>query len=90
MKIRTFDGVWDAIEDTKADAEHMQLRSQLMVAIERFVTGSKLTQEQAAKLLGVTQPRIADLLRGEITLFSLKSLVDMSVSALDALTPTVH
>lgn len=83
MKTQTFGSVWDAIEDTKADAEHMKLRSQLMVAIERFVKDNKLTQAQAAKIFGVTQPRISDLLRGKINLFSLDSLVNM-VAAIGA------
>lgn len=83
MKTQTFGSVWDAIEDTKADAEHMKLRSQLMMALERFVKDNKLTQAQAAKVFGVTQPRISDLLRGKINLFSLDSLVNM-VAAIGA------
>jgi predicted XRE-type DNA-binding protein len=83
MKTQTFGNVWDAIEDTKTDAEHMKLRSQLMLAIEQFVKDNKLTQAQAAQLFGVTQPRISDLLRGKINLFSLDSLVTM-VAAIGA------
>jgi predicted XRE-type DNA-binding protein len=83
MKTQTFGSVWDAIEDTKADAEHMKLRSQLMMALEQFVKDNKLTQAQAAKVFGVTQPRISDLLRGKINLFNLDSLVNM-VAAIGA------
>jgi len=36
-----------------------------------------LTQGEAARLFGVTQPRIADLIRGKIDLFSIDSLVNM-------------
>ena len=37
----------------------------------------ELTQVQAARLLHVTQPRVSDLLRGRIDLFSTDSLIDM-------------
>ena len=67
MKTQTFCSVWDAIEDTKANAEHMKLRSQLMMALDQFVKDNKFTQTQAAKVFGVTQPRISDLLRGGIS-----------------------
>ena len=55
----------------------MRARSSLMSAIITHVEKSGLTQAQAARLLGVTQPRISDLMRGKIELFSLDTLVDM-------------
>ena len=78
---KRFISVWDAIEDTPEQAENMKLRSILMRAIERRVVELKLTQEEAAKLLGVTQPRISDLMRGKIHLFALDVLVNMATAA---------
>jgi predicted XRE-type DNA-binding protein len=72
-----FDNVWDAIEDTKAEAENMRLRSSLMSALTDHITERKLNQAEAAKLFGVTQPRISDLMRGKIDLFGLDTLVNM-------------
>ena len=76
-----FDSVWDAIEDTPEEAENMKLRSSLMTALKRRLETSSLSQAEAAKLLGVTQPRVSDLMRGKINLFGLDALVNMAVSA---------
>ena len=81
MSGQTFSSVWDAIETTPQEAENMKLRSSLMIALERHIRRQSWTQAQAAKRLGVTQPRISDLLRGKINLFSLDMLVNMAASA---------
>jgi len=49
----------------------------LMIAVQRYVSGSGQTQHQAAKQLGITQPRLNDLLRGRIDKFSVDALVNM-------------
>jgi predicted XRE-type DNA-binding protein len=59
------------------EAESLRLRAQLMVEVTRLIRARKLTQRAAAKLLGVTQPRISDLIRGKIDLFSIDTLVNM-------------
>jgi predicted XRE-type DNA-binding protein len=63
------------------EAESLRLRAQLMVEVQRLINASKLTQNSAAKLFGVTQPRISDLVRGKIELFSIETLVDMLIRA---------
>ncbi|MEO7043270.1 MAG: XRE family transcriptional regulator [Gemmatimonadaceae bacterium] len=63
------------------EAEHLKLRAQLMSAVRQVIEQRKLTQAQAAKLLGVTQPRISDLVRGKIDLFSMDTLVSMLAQA---------
>jgi predicted XRE-type DNA-binding protein len=77
MSRKRFDSVWDAIEDTPALAENMRLRSKLMMALTDHIEREGLSQSQVAKLLGVTQPRVSDLMRGKIDLFGLDSLVNM-------------
>ena len=72
-----FASVWDAIEDTPEQAESMQLRSRLMMAVQDRINREGLSQAQTAKTLGVTQPRISDLMRGRISLFSVEALIDM-------------
>lgn len=81
MSNETFASVWDAIEDTPAEAENMKLRSALMMALKDHIDRAGLSQSQAAKLFGVTQPRVSDLLRGKINLFGLDTLVNMAVAA---------
>lgn len=76
-----FASVWDAIEDTPAEAEHMKLRSSLMLALQNRIRAAAMTQGQAAKLFGVTQPRISDLMRGKIDLFGIDTLVTMLATA---------
>ncbi|MEM5315647.1 XRE family transcriptional regulator [Paraburkholderia sp. JHI869] len=76
-----FDSVWDALENTPEAAQNMTLRCDLMIALEEHITRNKLTQTQAAALFGVTQPRVSDLMRGKIDLFSLDSLINMAVAA---------
>lgn len=81
MSNQRFSSVWDAIEDTPEEAESMKLRSVLMRALKHHITHAEMSQAQAAKLFGVTQPRISDLMRGKINLFGLDALVNMATAA---------
>ncbi len=81
MSKKHFSSVWDAIEDTPQEAASMRLRAELMIALQEHIKNSGMTQSQAANQVGVTQPRISDLMRGKINLFSLESLVDMITGA---------
>lgn len=69
--------VFQDIGFAPGEARNLQLRAELMMRIERYVSASGLTQTEAAKRLGVTQPRLNDLLRGRIEKFSLDALVNM-------------
>lgn len=77
---KKFESVWDAIEDMPQQAVSMKMRSQLLIVLQEHLKNSGFTQFKAAELLGVTQPRISDLMRGKIDLFSLESLIDMITS----------
>lgn len=81
MSAERFTSVWDAIEDTPAQAENMKLRSTLILALKDHIAQQGLTQSQAATLFGVTQPRVSDLMRGKIVLFGLDTLVNMVSAA---------
>jgi len=59
------------------EAEHLRVRADLLIQIQEALKVRGLTQTEAAKLLGVTQPRVSDLVRGRIDLFSVDSLIDM-------------
>lgn len=73
--------VWEAIEDTPAEVDNMRLRSELMMALKAHITRTEMSQAQAAKLFGVTQPRVSDLMRGKINLFGIDALVNMAAAA---------
>lgn len=81
MTETAFASVWDALEDTPQQAENMKLRAALMMALKAYIARAGLTQIQAAKRFGVTQPRVSDLLRGKINRFSLDTLVSMAAVA---------
>jgi predicted XRE-type DNA-binding protein len=82
-----FASVWDAIEDTPQEAASLRARSTLMMSITEAIQAQGLTQAQAAEVFGVTQPRISDLVRGKVNLFSLDALVDMASTA--GMNPTI-
>lgn len=81
MSKQRFASVWDAIEDTPEEAENMKLRSILMMALKDHLIRTEMSQTQAARLFGVTQPRVSDLMRGKINLFGLDVLVNMATAA---------
>ena len=81
MKKQVYDSVWDAIEDDRAVAENMKARSELMATLTRAVRTWGGSQAAAAKRLGITQPRLNDLLRGRIENFSLDALVNLCAAA---------
>ena len=81
MNKQRYKSVWDAIEDTPVDAANMKARAELMRGITEYIRSSGMTQAEAAKTLGVTQPRISDLMRGKIDVFSLDTLVNMLTAA---------
>ena len=81
MSKQRYASVWDAIEDTPTEAESMKLRSELMMALKAHIARTEMSQAEAARLFGVTQPRISDLMRGKINLFGLDALVNMAAAA---------
>ena len=80
-KGQRFASVWDAIEDTPQQAASMRARSELLMALQQWVKSAGITQAEAARQFGVTQPRMSDLMRGKIDLFSLDALIDMATAA---------
>jgi len=63
------------------EAASLNMRCSLMDAIEDILKNRRLTQAEAAKLLGVSQPRVSNLVRGRIDLFSIDALVEMLARA---------
>ena len=75
---KRFSSVWDAIEDSREVAASLRLRAECANAIIEEAGRRRLTQARVADLCGVTQPRISDLMRGRLDLFSLDGLIDMA------------
>jgi len=68
-------------EASPAERESAKLRAVLMTALKEHISRAHLSQSQAAKVFGVTQPRISDLTRGKVDLFGLDALVNMAATA---------
>jgi predicted XRE-type DNA-binding protein len=78
MARQKFASVWDAIEDSAAEAANMRARSELIIAVRSKIEGWKVSQTEAARRLGLTQPRLNDLIRGRIDKFSLDALINLA------------
>lgn len=81
MARQTFASIWDALEDTAAEAANMRARSELMIAVRSKIESWQVSQAEAAKRLGLTQPRLNDLMRGRIDKFSLDALINLASPA---------
>ena len=77
-KIRRSSGnVFADLGFEREEAEHLRIRSALMATVRQVISDGGMTQSEAAALFNVTQPRIRDLMRGKIDLFSIDTLVEM-------------
>ena len=81
LKVTTYDSVFDALTETEAEAANMTARADVLLAIREQVRRWNLPQEQAALRLGLTRPRLNDLLRGKLDKFSLDALVNIATAA---------
>ncbi len=72
-----YKNVFDALEDDSGTAKNLFIRSQLMLEIRKYIQEKDITQKDASLKMGVTQPRISDLMRGKIDLFTIDMLVSM-------------
>lgn len=79
--MQTFDDVFDALADTPAEAANLKARAELVSALHARVRSWKVTQEVAAARLGITRPRLSDLMRGKLGKFSLDALVNLTAAA---------
>ncbi len=59
-------------------AAEMEMRAKLLMGLEHWLEKSRMTQAEAAKVLGVTQARVSDLKRGKINRFSMDLLVRLA------------
>jgi predicted XRE-type DNA-binding protein len=75
VKITTSSGnVFRDLEFGKIEAEDLKRRSELMMRVERFAKGAKLTHSEAARALGVSDARLKLLLNGKIGQFNIEEL----------------
>ncbi len=81
MEVQIFDDVFDALADTPAEAANMKARADLLSLLVTRIKSWDLPQEAAAARLGITRPRLNDLMRGKLGKFSLDALVNLATAA---------
>ena len=59
-----------------ADAEKLKIKTGLVVEIRKAMRSRGLTQQEAAKLMGITQPKVSDMMRGDFSNLSERKLMD--------------
>jgi predicted XRE-type DNA-binding protein len=74
---RSTGNVFRDIGFSRKEAEHLRVRADLLIDLQAAIKARGLTQAAAAKILGVHQPRVSDLMRGRIELFSIETLIDL-------------
>ena len=73
-----FESVWEALEDDPVRQDNFKLRSKLMITISETIKERGLKQQDAARLLHISQPRVSALLQGKLDEFRLDTLVDLA------------
>ena len=58
------------------DAEKLQIKTGLIIEIRKAMRSLGLTQLEAAKRMGITQPKVSDMMRGDFTNLSERKLMD--------------
>ena len=81
MEAPTFTRVFDALADTPAEAANLKARAEILSALVARAGAWSVSQEAAAARLGITRPRLNDLLRGKLGKFSLDALVNLATAA---------
>lgn len=74
---RSSGNVFRDVGFSPGEAEHLLVRSDLMIKVQKLIESKHLTQAELAKSLRITQPRVSDLRRGRIDLFSTDALIDI-------------
>jgi predicted XRE-type DNA-binding protein len=58
------------------DAEKLKIKTGLVIEIRKAIQALNLTQQMAAKRMGITQPKVSDMMRGDFTNLSERKLMD--------------
>lgn len=75
MERLEYENIFDVIADSPAEAADLQFRADLMLTLRKLLEERNLRQAEIAEALGVSQPRVSELMRGKIDLFSADKLI---------------
>jgi predicted XRE-type DNA-binding protein len=71
------DNLFEDLGFDSAEALNLKIRADLMIELRSFITAQGWTQQQAADFFQETQPRISNLINGDINRFSIDKLINM-------------
>jgi predicted XRE-type DNA-binding protein len=75
------DNIFDDLGFEKSEAANLKIRADLMLALKEYIQLKSWIQEQVAEFFEETQPRISNLMNGEISRFSVDKLINMLARA---------
>ena len=75
------DNVFEDLGFEAGEAANLKVRADLMLDIRQYIQDQEWTQAEAATFFGETQPRISNLMKGEISRFSIDKLINMLARA---------
>lgn len=83
MKTRLIDGIevhrsfGNVLADLGVpDADKLKIKTGLVIEIRKAMRSCGLTQQEAAKRMGITQPKVSDMMRGDFSNLSERKLMD--------------
>ena len=79
--IESSGNIFDDLGFSREESGKFAIKSYLMMQVESFIKAKGMTQDQASKLMGVSRPRISDVMRGTIDKFTIDALVDILTKA---------
>ena len=71
------DNVFEDLGFDSEEAMNLKVRADLMLDLRSYILEQGWTQKQTAAFLGETQPRISNLMNGEISRFSVDKLINL-------------
>ncbi|MBW4623670.1 MAG: helix-turn-helix domain-containing protein [Cyanosarcina radialis HA8281-LM2] len=82
--VKASDNIFEDLGFDPQEAANLKIRADLMLDIRRFIIAKKWTQAEAAEFFSETQPRISNLMNGDIDRFGIDKLVQMlSIAGMD-------
>ena len=82
--VKGSDNIFEDLGFEQQEATNLKIRADLMLDIRRFIQSQQWTQAEAAMFFGETQPRISNLMNGDIDRFAIDKLVQMlSLAGMD-------
>lgn len=68
--------VWESNSKSEAEAKALALKAQLMIVLRELIAKNGWNQAEAAKRLGISQPRVSYLTNGQVSKFSMDKLYE--------------